>query len=106
MVGGGWEVGILGNRTASGKAGCKERVERRGPSSATTLNRQLRELERDGRVNRNQYNEIPPRVEYAATEMAATLGPVLATIAEWVQTHAPQRSTMTETARNESGQPV
>ncbi|MFT5026679.1 MAG: DNA-binding HxlR family transcriptional regulator [Ilumatobacter sp.] len=106
VIGGRWKLGILCTLTTSGKARFNELVERLDPITPTTLTRQLRELERDGLVNRTQYNEIPPRVEYAATEMSATLGPVLATIAEWVQTHAPQRSTMTETARNEIGQPV
>ncbi len=64
------------------------------------------DLKRDGLVKRTQYDQIPPRAEYEATELSATLGPVLETIAAWVQTHALQRRTLTEPAGNEVGQPA
>lgn len=37
------------------------------------LMQQLRELERDGIVNRNIYSEVPPKVEYSFTEYGLTL---------------------------------
>lgn len=43
--------------------------------------------QRDGFVKRTQYNEIPPRVEYEATDLLNTLVPVPDTIAEWVDHH-------------------
>jgi DNA-binding HxlR family transcriptional regulator len=106
VIGGRWKLGILCTLTTDGKARFNELVERLAPITPTTLTRQLRELERDGLVKRTQYNEIPPRVEYEATELSATLGPVLETIAEWVQTHALQRPTVTEPAANEVRQPA
>lgn len=55
--------------------------------SARMLTFTLRQLERDGLVERTIYAEIPPRVEYRATELGRTLiGPVMA-IAEWAATH-------------------
>jgi len=68
-------------------------VQRLGTITPTTLTRQLRELERDGFVTRTQYNEIPPRVEYEATDLLDTLVPVLDTIAEWVHHHYRQTNT-------------
>ncbi|MGK0274674.1 MAG: DNA-binding HxlR family transcriptional regulator [Ilumatobacter sp.] len=106
VIGGRWKLGILCTLTTDGKARFNELVERLAPITPTTLTRQLRELERDGLVTRTQYNEIPPRVEYEATELSATLGPVLETIAEWVHTHALQRPTLTEPAANEVRQPA
>ena len=106
VIGGRWKLGILCTLTTDGKARFNELVERLHPITPTTLTRQLRELERDGLVERTQYNEIPPRVEYEATELSATLGPVLETIAEWVNTHAMHRSVAAEPAGTEVGQPA
>ncbi len=60
------------------------------------LTTQLRELEADGIVSRTVYAEVPPRVEYALTEYAATLEQVLRPLAAWGSAHmqrpAPQRA--------------
>lgn len=87
VVGGRWKLGVLCTLTTDGPARFNKLVERLSPVTPTTLTRQLRELERDGLVTRTQYNEIPPRVEYAATEASLTLKPVLRTIADWVEAH-------------------
>jgi DNA-binding HxlR family transcriptional regulator len=55
------------------------------------LTTQLRELEADGIVTRTIYAEVPPRVEYALTEYAATLEQVLRALAAWGTAHM-QRS--------------
>ena len=49
----------------------------------TMLTNSLRELERDGFINRVQFNEIPPHVEYSLTEKGRTLSNVLLAIADW-----------------------
>ena len=87
LIGGRWKLAILYSLEHDGKARFNELVQRLGTVTPTTLTRQLRELERDGFVTRTQYNEIPPRVEYEATDLLATLVPVLDTITEWVDEH-------------------
>ncbi|MBD1865316.1 MULTISPECIES: helix-turn-helix domain-containing protein [Trichocoleus] len=51
------------------------------------LIQQLRELERDGIVNRNIYSEVPPKVEYSFTEYGLTLKPVLQILCSWGENH-------------------
>ncbi|MCB0166222.1 MAG: helix-turn-helix transcriptional regulator [Anaerolineae bacterium] len=51
--------------------------------TAKMLTQQLRDLERDGLVNRTVYPEVPPKVEYALSEFGETLKPILDMIAQW-----------------------
>ena len=51
------------------------------------LTQQLRELERDGIINRKVYPVVPPMVEYSLTEYGRTLIPILDTMAEWGAGH-------------------
>ena len=51
-----------------------------GSVSQKMLTQQLRELQRDGLVVRTQYEEIPPRVEYALTDLADSLKPLFESI--------------------------
>lgn len=55
------------------------------------LTTQLRELEKDGLIERKIYAEVPPKVEYSATEFGKTLEPVLAALTYWAAHHMPQR---------------
>ena len=49
----------------------------------TMLTKSLRELEDDGFINRIQYNEIPPHVEYTFTEKGRDLMPIFYQIMLW-----------------------
>jgi DNA-binding HxlR family transcriptional regulator len=52
------------------------------------LTHQLRELEADGLVVRTIFPEVPPRVEYALTELGQTLIPVLDRLEGWARDHS------------------
>jgi DNA-binding HxlR family transcriptional regulator len=57
--------------------------------SQRMLSLTLRNLERDGLVSRTAYAEVPPRVEYALTEVGESFtGPAMA-IANWAVEHNP-----------------
>lgn len=47
------------------------------------LTQQLRELESDRLLSRTVYPVVPPKVEYALTEMGAGLRPILEAMFEW-----------------------
>ncbi len=49
----------------------------------TVLASTLKELIKDGIINRIQYNEIPPRVEYELTERGKSVVPILQSICMW-----------------------
>ena len=49
----------------------------------TMLTKSLRELEEDGLVNRIQFNEVPPHVEYSLSDMGKDLYPVFYSIMNW-----------------------
>ena len=55
--------------------------------SKTVLSTTLRDLEKRGLVNRVQYNEIPPHVEYSATESAKDLSDVFKAMWIWGEKH-------------------
>lgn len=51
--------------------------------SEKMLTQHLRELEADGLITRTIYPEMPPRVEYALTELGASLQPILQSLNHW-----------------------
>lgn len=47
------------------------------------LTQQLRELEKDGYVDRKVYAQVPPKVEYSLTDAGKTVIPIIETLREW-----------------------
>jgi DNA-binding HxlR family transcriptional regulator len=58
-----------------------------GAITHRTLARTLREMEGDELVERRDYGEIPPRVEYRLTPIGRSLEPVLLAMHEWALRH-------------------
>ena len=50
----------------------------------------LKHLVEDGLLTRTAYPEVPPRVEYALTDLGRTLVPLVMALAEWAMTHHAQ----------------
>lgn len=53
----------------------------------TMLTNTLRDLESFGIVHREQFNEIPPRVEYSLTKKGKALLPAFFELAKWGETY-------------------
>lgn len=47
------------------------------------LTQQLRELEKDGLINRIVYPVVPPKTEYSLTDFGRTLTPILDEMCKW-----------------------
>ena len=47
------------------------------------LGASLKALMKNGMINRQSYNEIPPRVEYSLTEKGLSVVPILQGICQW-----------------------
>jgi DNA-binding HxlR family transcriptional regulator len=52
------------------------------------LTQTLRTLERDGLISRTVYPTIPPRVEYAHTELGRDAGALFHAIRDWAERHS------------------
>lgn len=58
--------------------------------SYTALSTALKELEASGLVERKEFPQIPPRVEYSLTEKGASLLPLMEELCAWGKQHRPQ----------------
>ncbi|MCR5051327.1 winged helix-turn-helix transcriptional regulator [Streptococcus sp.] len=54
-----------------------------GSVSQKVLTNQLRDMEKQGLVNRKVYAEVPPRVEYSLTETGFSLKPIIDSMWDW-----------------------
>ncbi|MGW9529770.1 winged helix-turn-helix transcriptional regulator [Paenibacillus terrae] len=82
VIGGKWKGVILYHLT-TGPLRYNE-IRRTLPNiTQRMLTLQLRELERDGIVHREIYNENPPHVEYSLTPLGDTLRPLLDFMRDW-----------------------
>ena len=82
LIGGRWKAIILYSLLA-GTRRFGEIAVRIPDISRKVLTEQLKELESDGLIMRQQYKEIPPRVEYSLTELGKSLSPVFRELEIW-----------------------
>ena len=56
--------------------------------SEKMLIQSLKELEKDGLVNRKVYRQVPPKVEYSLTDIGKSFVPVLNSMFQWGKSYA------------------
>ena len=82
LIGGRWKTIILYTLTA-GTRRFGEIGVRIPDISRKVLTEQLKELEADGLILREQFKEIPPRVEYSLTDLGKSLSSVISELEKW-----------------------
>ncbi|WNB91497.1 helix-turn-helix domain-containing protein [Bacillus sp. NEB1478] len=86
VIGGKWKVVILCHLIkAKRRTG---ELKRLMPGiTQKMLTQQLRELEDDGVILREVYNQVPPRVEYSLTDYGWSLKQILDLLCAWGELH-------------------
>lgn len=82
VIGGKWKISILWALSIQTRR-YNEMLKLFPNITQTMMTRQLRELEKDGFVNRKVYAEIPPKVEYSLTPMGKKFVPILKQMYQW-----------------------
>ncbi len=59
--------------------------------SQKVLTASLRSMEEDGLITRTVYPEVPPRVEYALSDLGETMRPIMKAMEEWGTAYKAQR---------------
>ena len=62
--------------------------------SQKALTEALRSMEADGIVSRTVYPEVPPRVEYALTELGESMRPIIKSMENWGKAYKEQLETV------------
>lgn len=87
IFGGKWKmpiICILSNGVPARYSTIKRKL---GDITNVMLAQSLKELESAGIVHREQYNEVPPRVEYSLTETGRSVVPILLQAGGWAVEH-------------------
>ncbi|GIP35933.1 helix-turn-helix domain-containing protein [Paenibacillus sp. J2TS4] len=82
VIGGKWKPVILFHLTF-GKKRNGELMQLVPDMSQKVLTQQLKELEKDGIVNRIVHNQVPPKVEYELTDFGWSLKEILHAMCRW-----------------------
>ena len=82
-VGGKWKPRIICTLYVDGTQRYNDLLHKTEGITSAMLSSSLKELETDGIVERRQYEEIPPRVEYSLTDHGRELWPILHRLAHW-----------------------
>ncbi|MGI5883856.1 MAG: winged helix-turn-helix transcriptional regulator [Candidatus Spyradocola sp.] len=87
LINGKYKMTILYTLMEFGVVRFNEMKKYIGGISYKTLSSALKELEADRLVHREEYPQIPPKVEYSLTERGKSLIPILDGMCEWGDKH-------------------
>jgi DNA-binding HxlR family transcriptional regulator len=105
VIGGRWKVVILYHLFGGAKR--LSELKRLAPNvSQKVLVQQLRELEEHGLVHRKIFQQVPPRVDYSATDLGLSLEPVIMALCDWGRRHATELDDLDRLAQCVPGEPA
>ncbi len=82
LIGSKWKLLIMRNLLARQWRFNELRKDLRGISQKV-LTDSLRSMEEDGIITRTVYPEVPPRVEYALSELGESMRPIMDAMEQW-----------------------
>ena len=82
LIGSKWKILIIRNLMARPWRFNELKKDLEGISQKV-LTDSLRSMEADGIITRTVYPEVPPRVEYALSDLGLSLKPIIDSMAEW-----------------------
>ena len=83
IINGKWKLLIIYYLSKNGVVRYNELQRLIGKITYKTLSSALKEMINDGIVHREEYPQIPPKVEYSLTEKGQTLWPIIQTMCQW-----------------------
>jgi len=83
LIGGKWRLPIIWALSQNETLRYNELKRKIDGITNMMLSQCLKEMEASGLINRQQFMEIPPRVEYSLTEEGKNLIPALVSLAKW-----------------------
>ena len=88
IIGNKWTALILRDLFSGPKRFCE--LERSvGTINPRTLSQRLSDLEANGIITKQSFNQVPPRTEYTLTDKGTDLLPILEQMATWGEKHNP-----------------
>ena len=87
IINGKWKMHILFWLWKKGTLRYSELKRALGHVTHKMLSTQLKELESYGLINRHEYPQVPPKVEYSMTERGLSMMTKLQLLCEWGTTH-------------------
>jgi len=85
-IGDKWTVLVIG-ALAAGPLRFTELRARVGGVAPKVLTQTVRAMERDGLLTRTVFAQVPPRVDYALTDLGVSLGGPIAVLTDWAEEH-------------------
>jgi DNA-binding HxlR family transcriptional regulator len=83
LIGGKWKLIILWHLASEGIMRYSELRRSLKGITHKMLSQQLKDLESDGFIHREEYPQVPPKVEYSLTDFGKSILPVLKGMSEW-----------------------